>query len=515
MLKRNLNKFSFRTRIYAGFISILVLMSISVVISVVQIKKVTTNTKLLYQHPFFVSNKISDVNTNLSEMRSSMKELIFAKDKNDIEKNIDIVNKDEAIIHTLYDTVSIYFLGDKDQMLLAKKNLSELEKIHDQIFNLMQNGNTKKATQLFYTTDADKNLEIIQVNGDIRKFAFNKAKEIIAHAENAATKDTAYIIGGTLFIMLFGLIIIVIIARSVTQPIQIFIQKAKEILKKDLPFVIEKTSEHELLELAHVELKKLYDNLEKLVDERTEELTYMVNNLKRSNEELEQFAYVASHDLQEPLRMISSYTQLLEKRYKDKLDEDANDFIHYAVDGANRMQKLINDLLDYSRVSMRGKDFVQVDINQVLGHVISNLQYLIIEKSALITHNGLPTVYADESQLIQLFQNLIENAIKFKKEDVLPRIHITCKTENDVCEFMFIDNGIGIDMQFHERIFVIFQRLNSKEQYPGTGIGLAICKRIVERHGGKIWVESNENEGTTFHFTLNKKGENNYFKKIQ
>jgi len=506
MLKQNLNKLSFRTRIYAGFISILVLMCISVTISVIQIKKVTFNTKLLYQHPFFVSNKISDINTNLSEMRSSMKELIVAKDKNDIEKYINIVNKDEAIIHTLYDTVSIYFLGDKDQMLLAKKNLSELEKIHDQIYVFMQNGNIQKATQLFYSEEADKNLDIIKINGDIRKFAFNKAKEIIAHAENTETKDVNNIILVTLFIMLLGLIIIVVIARSVTQPIRNFIKKTKEILIKDLPIVIEKTSEHKLLELAQIELIKLYDDLEKLVDERTKELTFMVNNLKRSNEELEQFAYVASHDLQEPLRMISSYTQLLDKRYKDKLDNDANDFIHYAVDGADRMQKLINDLLDYSRVSMRGKDFVQVDINQVLGHVFSNLQYLIIEKSALITHNGLPTVYADESQLIQLFQNLIENAIKFKKEDVLPLIHITCKTENDVCEFMVIDNGISIDMQYQDKIFLIFQRLHSKELYPGTGIGLAICKRIVERHGGKIWFESKENEGTTFYFTLNKKG---------
>ena len=208
--------------------------------------------------------------------------------------------------------------------------------------------------------------------------------------------------------------------------------------------------------------------------------------------------------------MISSYTQLLEKRYKDKLDDDANEFIHYAVDGANRMQKLINDLLDYSRVSMRGKDFVKVDINNVLGHVVSNLHQLIFDKSALIAHDGLPTVNADESQLIQLFQNLIENSIKFKKDNESPRIHVTCKTENDVCEFMVKDNGIGIDMQFHDRIFVIFQRLHSKEKYPGTGIGLSICKRIVERHGGKIWFESNENEGTTFHFTLNKKGENNY-----
>jgi PAS domain S-box-containing protein len=227
-----------------------------------------------------------------------------------------------------------------------------------------------------------------------------------------------------------------------------------------------------------------------------------MQNLERSNKELEQFAYVASHDLQEPLRMVSSYTQLLERRYKDKLDQDANDFIQYAVDGANRMQKLINDLLDYSRITSRGKDFAKVDISQILGQVISNLQYLIIENTALITNGDLPELKADESQILRVFQNLIENAIKFKKKSELPKIHISCIKKEGFYEFAVRDNGIGIDMQFHDRVFTIFQRLHSKEEYPGTGIGLSICRRIVERHGGKIWFESKENEGTTFYFTL-------------
>src|SRR5665647_2567811 len=222
------------------------------------------------------------------------------------------------------------------------------------------------------------------------------------------------------------------------------------------------------------------------------------------NKELEQFAYVASHDLQEPLRMVASYTQLLERRYKDKLDQDANDFIQYAVDGANRMQKLINDLLDYSRTTSRGKDFTKVDISQVLGQTISNLQQLIIKNNALITNEDLPELKADESQIMRVFQNLIVNAIKFKKKSEIPKIYISCKKKNEFYEFAVRDNGIGIEMQYHERVFTIFQRLHSIKDYPGTGIGLSICKRIVERHGGKIWFESKENEGTTFYFTLKK-----------
>jgi PAS domain S-box-containing protein len=232
-----------------------------------------------------------------------------------------------------------------------------------------------------------------------------------------------------------------------------------------------------------------------------EALRKSVENLKRSNEELEQFAYVASHDLQEPLRMVSSYTQLIERRYKDKLDKDAEDFINFAVDGANRMQRLINDLLDFSRVKTRGKKFEQVDVSSIIGQVFANLQNRIEETHAIITQDDLPIVVADESQLMRVFQNLIENAIKFKG-DLAPRIHISSHKEGNSQIFSVADNGIGIDRQYSERIFQIFQRLNTSREYPGTGIGLAVCKRIVERHGGNIWMESEIGKGSTFYFTI-------------
>jgi PAS domain S-box-containing protein len=226
-----------------------------------------------------------------------------------------------------------------------------------------------------------------------------------------------------------------------------------------------------------------------------------LEDLKRSNEELEQFAYVASHDLQEPLRMVSSFTQLIERRYKDKLDKDANDFINFAVDGANRMQRLINDLLDYSRVTTRGKKFERVDIHSVVGQVFANLQQRIEESHAIITQDDLPVVEADESQMVRLFQNLVENALKFRT-DTPPGVHISAHKEGGFNVFMVSDNGIGIDSQYADRIFQVFQRLNTSQEYPGTGIGLAICKRIVERHGGKIWIESEVGNGSKFFFTI-------------
>jgi len=227
-------------------------------------------------------------------------------------------------------------------------------------------------------------------------------------------------------------------------------------------------------------------------------------DLERSNAELERFAYVASHDLQEPLRMVSSYTQLLERRYKDKLDADAHDFIGFAVDGAKRMQHLIDDLLTYSRVGTRGRPFERTDCQAVVKAAIANLDTAIRETDATVTCGALPIVMADEGQLVQLFQNLIANAVKFHA-DRTPEVKVSARLEGNEWEFSIADNGIGIDPQYFDRIFVIFQRLEGSK-YPGTGVGLSICKKIVERHGGRIRIESQPGKGSTFYFTLPKRG---------
>ncbi|MBE9205352.1 GAF domain-containing protein [Nostoc sp. LEGE 06077] len=280
-----------------------------------------------------------------------------------------------------------------------------------------------------------------------------------------------------------------------------------------------------------------------------EQETRHVQELARSNSELEQFAYVASHDLQEPLRMVTSYLQLLERKYSNQLDATADQFINYAVDGARRMQNLINDLLNYSRVTTRGQPFVQVDCAEILQQAIANLKFAIEDSGAEITYNHLPIITADPTQLTQVLQNLIANAIKFRRE-IPPRIHIEAVMTDEVGEqaskgeyttqnsitphglnaplpltalsiqhsafstqhsalstqngwlFSVKDNGIGLEAQYAERIFVIFQRLHGRSKYPGTGIGLAICKKIIERHGGRIWVESEPGQGSNFYFTI-------------
>jgi PAS domain S-box-containing protein len=253
---------------------------------------------------------------------------------------------------------------------------------------------------------------------------------------------------------------------------------------------------------AEESLREAHNKLELKVQERTAKLNIIVDELKRSNEELKQFAYVTSHDLQEPLRTISSFTQLLKKRYENQLDEDADEFIDYIVDGANRMQIMIKALLDYSRVNTRSIEFKPSNFEEILDQTLNSLKIAIDESEAIITIDSLPTLMADDKQMIQLFQNLISNAIKFRKENENVKIYISCKKVSNNYIFSVSDNGIGIELQFKDRIFEVFQRLHTRDEYSGTGIGLAICKKIVERHGGQIWVESEYGEGSTFYFTI-------------
>ncbi|HUP26198.1 MAG TPA: ATP-binding protein, partial [Candidatus Limnocylindrales bacterium] len=236
-----------------------------------------------------------------------------------------------------------------------------------------------------------------------------------------------------------------------------------------------------------------------------EELEQSQHELASSNKELEQFTYAASHDLQEPLRMVVSYLQLISKRYQGKLDEDADTFINFAVEGAQRMQVLVNDLLLLSRVRTKAKPFKMVNMQQVLDDVLFALQLSITENRVKVTNDNLPSIPADRTQMTQLLQNLIGNAIKYKAPGRDPKIHIGFKDENGNYTFCVKDNGIGIEPAYYERIFGVFQRLHTRQEYEGNGVGLAICHKIVERHDGKIYVESAPGKGSTFYFSLPKK----------
>ncbi len=248
------------------------------------------------------------------------------------------------------------------------------------------------------------------------------------------------------------------------------------------------------------ERKRVEEGLRDELEQKIQELAKKTEDLTRSNVELEQFAYVASHDLQEPLRIVTSYAQHLEKRYKGKLDPEADEFIEFIVDGTRRMEGLIKGLLAFSRVGTRGKPFELLETEAVLKVVLQNLRLAIEDNKGRVTHDTLPAIVADETQIMELFQNLIANGLKFHGQDS-PIVHISARREEKGWTFSFKDNGIGIDPQHYSKLFSIFQRLNPRD-YPGTGIGLAVSKKIVERHGGHIWVDSVPGKGATFYFFI-------------
>ena len=288
----------------------------------------------------------------------------------------------------------------------------------------------------------------------------------------------------------------------VRRPLESVRREAQTVASGDLNHQVDVTGPREIMELA-ADVEAMRRQLILSLDD----VSFKASELQRSNRELEQFAYVASHDLQEPLRKVASFCQMLETRYSDQLDERARQYIAYAVDGAKRMQGLINDLLAFSRVGQPGAHFRPVDLNEVAGQAVSELEAAIEDSDATITVDRLPVITGDRTLLIQLFANLMGNSIKFRRVDVAPVIRFTADQNGGEWEFACQDNGIGIEPAYRERVFVIFQRLHPRDAYPGTGIGLALCRKIVDFHGGKIWIEDppaspSGSTGTTIRWTL-------------
>ncbi|MEU4034973.1 sensor histidine kinase [Streptomyces collinus] len=305
-------------------------------------------------------------------------------------------------------------------------------------------------------------------------------------------------------IVLVAALVFEALRRGVTGPLTRLGSAAREVARGRFDRSIEGTgpadvrllaADVESMRLRLVQELRFTEGARRLLDEQAEEL-------KRSNAELEQFAYVASHDLQEPLRKVSSFTQLLQRRYGGQLDEKADQYIAFAVDGANRMQNLINDLLAFSRVGRVHNEQQTVDLEKVVTRTLGDLSVSVEETGADITHDALPTVVGDPTQLGMLWQNLLSNAVKFRSPDRPPRIHVGAERDGDTWRFTVTDNGIGIAPEFQEKVFVLFQRLHTKDAYPGTGIGLAMCKKVVEFHGGTIGIDPGYRLGTRVVVTL-------------
>jgi len=340
-------------------------------------------------------------------------------------------------------------------------------------------------------TDAiDLEASASTVTADDLSFALSQdTAKNVASSHNSANQTFAFIVATFLFAGLLTAVAGFAIARSISRPLG------------QLTFAADRIASDETVDLPDTNRRDEIGVLSRALGRMVKRLQQQTLELKRSNGELEQFAYVASHDLQEPLRMVASYTSLIKKRYQGNLDADADEFIGFAVDGATRMQGLINDLLTYSRAGNEPQPSEPTDGGAALDTALANLRQAIEDKSAVIVRDRLPLVMANRLQLAQLFQNLIGNAIKFCK-DRRPEIRVSAERQGDEWVFCVRDNGIGIDPKYADRIFLIFQRLHRREEYPGTGIGLANVRRIVQRHGGRTWAEGAVEKGATFYFSL-------------
>jgi signal transduction histidine kinase len=347
--------------------------------------------------------------------------------------------------------------------------------------------------------------------GDLQATVQSLRDTAVSDVRRSSQEIVWSLVGAVWVVVIAGLVLALLLRRTVTSPVRRLAADVRQIAAGDYNRPVRSLGPPEVTALgADVDemRRRIVSDLRVVrsardaVERANTDLERQAAELLRSNQDLEQFAYVASHDLQEPLRKVASFCQLLQRRYAGLLDERADQYISYAVDGAHRMQRLINDLLEFSRIGRAANRVASVDLNQVADAAVANSEYVLSKVDGTVSYRDLPTVLGHEQLLVALFGNLISNSVKFRRPDVTPHVHLSAVRDGDQWRLICRDNGIGIDAAYADKVFVIFQRLHSRDAYPGTGIGLAVSKRIVEYHGGRIWVDTDAAEGTTICLTL-------------
>ena len=527
---RFINKFTISQRIFITFIVILVVIiffSISISDDINKLGKFTVS---IYEHPLNVSNASMRANKNVIKIHRYMKGLILTETPEEINEYIDLINISDKKIYKYLDIVKENIEGEEGKELEKKvrKLYTKWKPLRQKAIDLYIQGNIKESRQLVTGSNNDYVNNLENKMNDLHDYARNKATLFMENS-NKLNKHlidkillASFIVFVTLIILGYILFSSIILEIKPLRDVMIKGAESKTLyianidgnseitdMAKSYNKLAEKLNDHrENLEQKVKEqtqhLEKLIENLnikEELLYIRNNELNKVLKQLRQSNEDLKQFAYIASHDLREPLRTINCYVQLLEKKYNAKLDAEADEYIDFITDGVNRMQTMIKDLLELSRAGTDLKEFEITNINDVIKQIEKSLALKIEEVQATIEVKDLPEINVDKRQICQLFQNLIANALKFHSDRPL-KIVISAEEKDTEWIFSVKDNGIGIPQEYFKKIFEVFQRLHSRLEYEGTGIGLSICKKIIENHKGSIWVESEPGKGSTFFFTL-------------
>ena len=447
----------------------------------------------------------------LLDQETSVRGYAVNGDRSDLEPYQEGVRREQSLVASIRDLSADYPDVRRSLVVVEQETAQWRTQVAEPVITTVERDGPEAGQALI--TDATRQ----QFDG-IRTAVNTLQEEILTVRQETADRVNAtsntlvvLLIIAALVVTTAGVVMLLSLDRILIRPLADLVGQVREVADGDYRHRIEGSGPPEFRRLAD-DIDQMRMKIARELDEVREareriewvnsQLQKQAEELTRSNRDLEQFAYVASHDLQEPLRKVASFCQLLQRRYAGQLDERADQYIAFAVDGAQRMQRLINDLLAFSRIGRLTTGFTEVDLNKVMGDVAGQTEAALQYSDAELTWGEMPTIRGEEPLLTNLLVNLVSNSVKFRRPDVPPKVHVSARLVDDEWEISCRDNGIGIEPEFADKIFVIFQRLHSKDAYPGTGIGLAIVKKIVEYHGGRVWVDTDADEGTTIRFTL-------------
>jgi len=502
-LLKFLSDISISTKLALGVATVFLGMLVIILTASLGFREISANQQAIYDQDMPGAILLVELSNNIHRLYSAGQILTMTNDVTVKDKQIEEIFAVRRENSKIFPKLKLLFSLDREAAEVVEKMEGQIEEAYEVAEHALKDGNLTNQTdeqKVHLLKTQRQKLNALMVLADkVEKLPASFAEHRMRSTEARVNGQIVLFTCATVFVVVLSLIQMLLLQQDILRPLRSLIEAAKAIESGNLEVQLPEATRKDELGI----LQRSFSSMQTSLKKRTDDLSTAINSLNLSNSELQHFAYVAAHDLQEPLRTVVSYLGLLEKRLNDKLDDKSKKYIVNAISGAERMRALIRGLLDIARITTKAKPYTMVSCNSILEQIVEDLRVYLKEQDGTVQFNNLPVVLADETQLTQVFQNLIQNAIKFKAAQA-PVVEITCEDSADFWKFAVADNGIGMKMEYADRIFAIFQRLHTATEYSGTGIGLAVCKKIVERHGGKIWVESEEGKGSTFLFTIAK-----------